>query len=78
MSEAVVDNKGRVSIPKEIREELSVREGTRLRVMLEGDRILLIPPVDREEFIKEMEGVVRRRLPEDPLKVKRVWEPKLR
>ena len=73
----MVDNKGRISIPKEIRQELSVREGTRLRVILDGDRIILVPPVDREEFIEEMEGVVRKRLPEDPLKVKRVWEPRV-
>jgi len=71
-----MDSKGRVLLPKDIRRLLGLKEGSRLKVEVEGRRITFYPPVRAEEFMKEMEGYVKEVIPESPLKVKKIWEPK--
>lgn len=78
VTETVVDSKGRVVLPKEVRRLLGLREGSRLKVDIEGRKITIYPPVRAEDFIKEMEGYVKQVIPESPLEVKRIWEPKTR
>jgi AbrB family looped-hinge helix DNA binding protein len=65
-----------VVLPKEVRKRLSLREGTKLKVGVEGRRIVISPRVEPEEFIREMEGFVREALRERPLEAKRIWESK--
>mgnify|MGYP001569074792 CR=1 FL=1 len=77
-TETVVDSKGRVVIPKEVRRLLGLREGSKLKLSIEGRRISVYPPVKAEDFIKEMEGYVKRDIPENPLLVKKIWEPKVK
>lgn len=43
MELASLSTKGQIVIPKKVRDRLGVRPGTRFRVELEGDRILLVP-----------------------------------
>ncbi|MEM2791262.1 MAG: AbrB/MazE/SpoVT family DNA-binding domain-containing protein [Thermofilaceae archaeon] len=43
METAKVDGKGRVVIPKRIREKAGIREGSRVRVRAEGGRIVIEP-----------------------------------
>jgi len=74
--EVVVDEKGRVLIPKEIRDKVGLKAGGRARLKVEKENIIIIPPVSPEEFIKEMEGCIREGTPSsDPLKLKKIWEP---
>jgi len=40
---ASLSTKGQIVIPKKVRDRLGVRPGTRFRVEVEGDRILLVP-----------------------------------
>jgi len=40
---AVLDRKGRVTIPSELRARLGLRPGSRLEISLEGDKIVLRP-----------------------------------
>lgn len=47
----VVSSKGQVVIPKEVRERLGLLPGTRLRVRVEGKRIVLEPLEEPPEEI---------------------------
>jgi len=40
---ATITSKGQVTIPKEIREQLNLRPKDRLLMMVQGDRIIVIP-----------------------------------
>ena len=57
-SERTMDEKGRVTIPKEVREAFGLEPGADVRVGVEGDRIVVRPQVSREEFIETMEGCI--------------------
>jgi len=75
--EVIVDNKGRVLIPKEIRDKVGLQAGGRARLKVEEENIVIMPPVSPEEFIKEMEGCIKEGTPTiDPLSLKKMWEPK--
>ncbi|HID41424.1 MAG TPA: AbrB/MazE/SpoVT family DNA-binding domain-containing protein [Pyrodictium sp.] len=43
MPTVVLDKKGRITIPSEIRSRLGLKPGSRLEVTLEGDRIVIRP-----------------------------------
>jgi AbrB family looped-hinge helix DNA binding protein len=72
MGEAVIDGRGRIVIPNEIREELKLRPEQRLRVSTKGKELVLSPEVEADEFISQLKGCVRgsRIKPED---LKAIW-----
>jgi AbrB family looped-hinge helix DNA binding protein len=75
--ETVVDRKGRVVIPKRMRERLGLREGVAVKLTLEEERILVMRQVTPESFIREMEGCIKEGSPVpkiNPLELKRIWE----
>ncbi len=77
MSEATMDEKGRILIPKSLRESVNLGKGKKVRLSLEGRRIVISAPVDPEQFIDEMRGFIKEGsiVPkEDPIELKRVWE----
>ena len=77
VEEAVIDDKGRIAIPKRLREDLGLRQGTRVRLLLEEGKIVIMKPVTPEEFIREMEGFIKEGSPvkkANPLKLKEIWE----
>ena len=77
MVEAAVDKKGRVVIPAHLRQRLGLREGAKVKLALEGRKIIIIKPIAPEEFIREMEGCVKEGSPIpriNPLKLKEIWE----
>jgi AbrB family looped-hinge helix DNA binding protein len=74
--EITVDNKGRVQIPKGIRDKVGLHVGGKARLKIEKENIVIMPPISPEEFIKEMEGCIKEGTPNlDPLKLKKMWEP---
>ncbi|RLI00767.1 hypothetical protein DRO38_05950 [Candidatus Bathyarchaeota archaeon] len=76
IEEVVIDDKGRVLIPKKFRDKVGLQPGVRARLKIEGKTIVIIPPISPEEFIKEMEGCIKEGTPSiDPLKLKKMWEP---
>jgi len=76
VEEVVIDDKGRVLIPKKFRDKVGLQPGVRARLKIEGKTIVIIPPISPEEFIKEMEGCIKEGTPSiDPLKLKEMWEP---
>jgi len=75
--EASIDPKGRILIPIKIRKALRLHEGSKVRLKLIGEKIIITRPLTPEEFISEMEGFVKEGspIPEvNPLKLKRIWE----
>jgi len=42
-AEITIDGSGRVVIPKEVRERLHLPAGTRLRLLEDGERLMLVP-----------------------------------
>ncbi|MBS7250557.1 MAG: AbrB/MazE/SpoVT family DNA-binding domain-containing protein [Candidatus Freyarchaeota archaeon] len=75
--EAVVDSKGRIVIPKRLREILDLREGTKVKLLVEEGKIVVMKPVTSKEFIREMEGFIKEGSPiqmANPLKLKEIWE----
>jgi AbrB family looped-hinge helix DNA binding protein len=75
--EAVVDEKGRIAIPKHMRDELDLREGTRVKLEIEKEKILIMKPIAPEEFINKMEGFIKEGSviqKVNPLKLKEIWE----
>ncbi|GAI30956.1 unnamed protein product [marine sediment metagenome] len=51
--ESAIDEKGRVVIPKRLRERAGLREGARVRLSVEGGRIIVAKPVGPAEFTRE-------------------------
>jgi AbrB family looped-hinge helix DNA binding protein len=77
MARTVVDDKGRIVVPKPLRNELRITEGSRVSVQIEKERLVVSRAVEPDEFIREMEGFIQRgsQLPlVDPLSLKRIWE----
>ncbi len=75
--EAVIDKKGRIVIPANLRQRLGLREGAKVKLALERGKIVIMRPVAPEEFIHEMEGCIKEGNPiprVNPLRLKEIWE----
>lgn len=72
MGEAVIDERGRIVIPNEIRAELKLRPEQKLRVSTKGTELLLSPEISADEFISGLKGCVHgsKIRPED---LKAIW-----
>lgn len=72
MGETTIDERGRVVIPNEIRNELNLRPDQRLRVSARGGDLVLSPEASADEFIAALKGCVKgsRVAPEE---LKEVW-----
>ncbi|WP_248515102.1 AbrB/MazE/SpoVT family DNA-binding domain-containing protein [Salinarchaeum laminariae] len=74
-----VDEKGRITIPQEIRESLQIDPGEEVDVGLEDGRIVIQPSISREEFAEKLEGCINEETraddaePMDPLAMKDDW-----
>ena len=74
--EVVIDSKGRVLIPKQVREKIGLKPGGKARLKIDKATLVIIPPVSPEEFIEEMEGCIKEGVQTiDPLELKKMWEP---
>lgn len=58
MGEAVIDERGRVVIPNEIRTELNLRPEQRLKVSTRNGDLILSPATRPEDFASELRGCV--------------------
>ncbi len=75
--EVIVDDKGRILIPKEAREKIGLQVGGKARLKIEKEKIIIMAPISPEEFINELEGCIKEGTPTiDPLNLKKIWEPK--
>lgn len=75
MEEVTVDDRGRVLIPKKIRERIGLQPGSGARLEVEGNRLIITPPLSPEKFIQQMESCITGGEPSlEPLKLKEIWE----
>lgn len=78
-SERRVDAKGRITIPREIRERLGIDPGEQVTIGVEDGEIVVRRRVDREDAVEALEGCVdaeTRRSgaePTDPRDLKDDW-----
>lgn len=80
-TERLIDEKGRLTLPKRLRDRLGLEAGDTVTVGLERDRIVVQPEttVSRTEFVESMEGCLNAetRDPDatriDPLELNRLW-----
>ncbi|MDK2372763.1 MAG: AbrB/MazE/SpoVT family DNA-binding domain-containing protein [Candidatus Korarchaeota archaeon] len=54
--EAVVDSKGRIVLPKNVRKKLGLREGDKVIIILERDGIFIKKLEDPEKVLEELLG----------------------
>lgn len=72
MFKVILDKEGRVKIPREILDELSLRPGQVLVLEISHKGLLLKPSVGVEEFILELRGCVKSSRVK-PAKLKHIW-----
>ncbi|MFQ6134571.1 MAG: AbrB/MazE/SpoVT family DNA-binding domain-containing protein [Nitrososphaerales archaeon] len=76
MEEAKLDSKGRIVIPERVRRKVGFRGGSKLKVRVEHESVVITKSVTPKEFIEEMEGFLKEDSPvqaSDPLKLKEIW-----
>jgi len=56
---ARVDSKGRVTIPKEVRDSLDIKEGSHVEIHTEDGHVVVKPERDPEDIIDEMVGILK-------------------
>lgn len=75
--ETVIDKKGRIVISKEMRDALGLKDGTRIRLHIESDKLIIEKSVSPEEFINKMRGFIKKgsKVPvSDPIDLKQIWK----
>ncbi len=71
MGEVTVEDRGRVIIPKAVRDKLGIRGGEKMKVK-EKDGEVVMRPVKSGDSLKELKGVVKKS-DVDPMEVKEIW-----
>jgi len=71
MVKTTIEERGRILIPKEIRDRLDLRGGEVVQVEADGDRIVITRQKNTEDF-EELKGCVEES-EIDPLDVKNIW-----
>ena len=75
--EAIIDDKGRIVISKEMRDSLDLKPGMKVKLHRESNRIIIEKSLSPEEFIGKMEGFIRNdsKIPvADPINLKNIWK----
>ncbi len=60
-----VDDKGRIVLPKELRERLGITPGTGVTIHEEDGRVVVVPEDDPEQIIGRMEHLVEETVPKN-------------
>ncbi|OLS22043.1 MAG: hypothetical protein HeimC2_30970 [Candidatus Heimdallarchaeota archaeon LC_2] len=68
-----VEDRGRILIPKEIRDKLGLKPGSELEIILEEGKIKILPKMTLSQVSGELKGCVKKSKI-DPLKVKEIWK----
>ena len=72
MGKSTLEERGRIIIPKDIRDELNLKPGQEIVFEKTGAGIIIRPAIDRKTFTEEMCGCVKN--PKiRPKDVKNIW-----
>lgn len=74
-TDIIVDTKGRILIPKEIRERLNIKPGTKLFLKIENDRLVLLKATSVREFQSAIEDFQEklRKLTKEPIPTEKLF-----
>ncbi len=73
MGKNVVDERGRITIPKELRDKAGFKPGDSVRITPTKDGVLITKAVDLNVFMEELRGCITVEGDLDPLKLKEIW-----
>jgi AbrB family looped-hinge helix DNA binding protein len=73
MGTSELDDRGRVTIPKDIRDKVGLKSGDKLLVTANKNRVTIEKAINLEKFIRELKGCISIRGDLDPLKLKEIW-----
>ncbi|ADC65940.1 transcriptional regulator, AbrB family [Ferroglobus placidus DSM 10642] len=69
----VVGKKGQVTIPKEIRDKLGLKEGEKVVFEIRGDEVIIKPEKKGKDYVDELSNIVKNKLEApEPEKLKRL------
>ena len=72
MGKSTIEERGRVLIPKEIREELNLRAGQAVIIEKKEGCIVIKPAVDEKRIFSELRGCVKKSKI-NPRDIKNIW-----
>ncbi len=73
MGTSELDERGRVTIPKEIRDKAGLKSGDKLRLTVLKDKVTIEKAVNLEKFVEELRGCITVKGDIDPLRLKEIW-----
>jgi len=76
MASIMVDDKGRIIIPEDVRKKLGIRKGSKVKVNVNDDKVVITFAISSKQFIEKMEGFIKEGSKVekvDPLKLKEIW-----
>jgi AbrB family looped-hinge helix DNA binding protein len=77
IQETVIDEKGRIMISKKVRDALGFKNGMKVKLSTESERIIIEKAISPEDFIKNMKGFIKKdsKIPlSDPIDIKKIWK----
>lgn len=68
-----IDERGRVTIPKELRDKIGLKAKSRVRITAERNGVKIEKAIDLKEFMTELRGCISVKGDIDPLRLKEIW-----
>lgn len=68
-----IDERGRVTIPKELREKTGLKPKARVRIIAGKNGVKIEKTVDLSDFIAELRGCITVKGDVDPMQLKEIW-----
>ncbi|MBD3408226.1 MAG: AbrB/MazE/SpoVT family DNA-binding domain-containing protein [Candidatus Lokiarchaeota archaeon] len=73
MGNGQLDDRGRITLPKEIRDKAGLKSGDKVHISAVDNKIVIEKVVTVEVFIEELKGCIKVPGDIDPLKLKEIW-----
>jgi AbrB family looped-hinge helix DNA binding protein len=68
-----IDERGRVTIPKELREKMGLKPKARVRITAGKNGVRIEKAIDLSEFMAELRGCITVKGEIDPMRLKEIW-----
>lgn len=72
MGIGVIEERGRVVVPKNIRDEIKLKPGQKVIIERSGNSIIIRPAVEFKKFSSELKGCVKKSKIK-PMDIKNIW-----
>jgi AbrB family looped-hinge helix DNA binding protein len=68
-----IDERGRITIPKELREKMGLKPKARVRITAAKNGVKIEKAIDLSEFMTKLRGCITVESDIDPLRLKEIW-----